>query len=233
MACGGVKPWSFPACVTAPWRLACACPRASLSPRSPATGRDRCRLSGFTGRVGPPAVSGRREPGIDGLAQRQQVSRHWSLHTTLRNQPSPKARRTLPPLGAVWCGASDSAECAHAGVFCVGCQLARSASAVRTLPLVSLRARRPGRLVGELSRCAAAPCPGWDGCRRRSCEAEETYLGGVGDQAPLVVAVRTEVPERHLRRGVPLSCMAGQIVGEDPLRAARAEQVEGEIDART
>src|SRR5580693_8011555 len=27
--------------------------------------------------------------------------------------------------------------------------------------------------------------------------------------------------------------MAGQIVGEDPLRAARAEQVEGEIDART
>src|SRR6266567_2727963 len=27
--------------------------------------------------------------------------------------------------------------------------------------------------------------------------------------------------------------MAGQIVGEDPLRAARSEQVEGEIDART
>ena len=46
---------------------------------------------------------------------------------------------------------------------------------------------------------------------RRSCEAEEAHLGGVGDQAPLVVAVRTEVPQRHLRRGVPLSRMAGQI----------------------
>ena len=34
--------------------------------------------------IGPPAVSGRREPGIDGLAQGQQVSRHWvaSHHAT-------------------------------------------------------------------------------------------------------------------------------------------------------
>ena len=37
----------------------------------------------------------------------------------------------------------------------------RSASAVRTLPLVSLRVRRPGRLLGELSRRAAAPCRRW------------------------------------------------------------------------
>ena len=80
---------------------------------------------------------------------------------------------------------------------------------------------------------AAAPCPRWGGCRRWSCEAEEAHLGGVGDQAPLVVAVRTEVPQRHVRRGVPLSCMAGQVVGEDPLRAARAEQVEGQIDTGT
>ena len=41
MACGGAELWSFPACATAPWRLACACPRASLSPRSPATSRRR------------------------------------------------------------------------------------------------------------------------------------------------------------------------------------------------
>ena len=49
-------------------------------------------LSGFAGHVGPPAVSGCREPGIDGLAQASKYPGTGSLHTTLRNQPSPKAR---------------------------------------------------------------------------------------------------------------------------------------------
>ena len=94
-ACGEAKPWSFPACATAPWRLACACPRASLSPRSPATCRERCRLSGFTGRVGPPACVRPTRTRNRRARAGQQVSRHpGSLHTTLRNQPSPKARHT-------------------------------------------------------------------------------------------------------------------------------------------
>src|SRR5712691_2890912 len=34
MACGGARPWSFPACATASWRSPCAHPRAFLLPRS-------------------------------------------------------------------------------------------------------------------------------------------------------------------------------------------------------
>src|SRR5580693_4287977 len=98
MACGGVKPWSFPACVTAPWRLACACPRASLSPRSPATCRHRRRPSGFAGPAGSPATSALRprpaaaDPASTGSRRASKYPDTGPLHTTLRNQPSPKAR---------------------------------------------------------------------------------------------------------------------------------------------
>src|SRR5690349_18786428 len=63
MACGGARPWSFPACATA------------LRPRPAAAN---------------PASTGSRK------ASRNPDT--GPLHTTLRNQPPPRARRTLPPI---------------------------------------------------------------------------------------------------------------------------------------
>lgn len=80
-----VRPWSFPACVTGPWRLARACPRASLPPRSPATCRHKRRPAGFAApRPGPaaanPAVTGRAGP-VGYL--RHQVASHHATQSAL------------------------------------------------------------------------------------------------------------------------------------------------------
>ena len=191
MACGEVRPWSFPACATGPWRLARACPRASLPPRSPsATCRHKGRPSGFA--CSSPAGSGCREPSGDGVAggpRQQVISGTRSLHTTLRNQPSPRVRRTLPPFA--WPKdprRSIGARRTEKVILRAGARHGRSGGAHRA-GLDAARVSVSSRLIPG----TAVTGPAASGCARRAAHRVRPRPGdGLGRMAWLAQAIFRE-----------------------------------------
>ena len=94
VACGGARPWSFPACATAPWRSPCACPRGSCRQdlRLVASIDPARRFAALRPR---PAATNRHGRARAGPARIPALVRFTPRHAI---QPSPRARRTLPPL---------------------------------------------------------------------------------------------------------------------------------------
>jgi len=109
-------------------------PADPLSPRSPATCRHRSRLSGSPA---APALRPRpaaTNPASTGARRASKNPGTRPLHTTLRNQPPPRARRTLPPF------CIESGDDRLRGFGSTDCSLWR---ADRSSRKGSLRSRRP------------------------------------------------------------------------------------------
>jgi len=155
-----VRLWSFPACVTAPWRLARACPRAALSPRSPATYKAYTPApegSSATPGLWPrPAAT---NPAPTGSSRTSGHCGTGPLHSTLHNEPSPRAKaHTAAVICALILVDCLVMEAAPNGLVCTGQCGGLRAPTWKAGVWCSVRGLR------SLVVCSAAARRGW--CRR-------------------------------------------------------------------